>query len=138
MAAGVIDKLWSVDDSYSVVTSHAAEAAAKAKRDRRIQRLLERLRRGEYVNSAMADKTDRKRWKPHDKWVAVAVALFAAYIGAYYASFGTEFRDGRTTRRVYEIFGAEFPACSEAFFAPADWIEQRLQLGPHKPIERIP
>jgi hypothetical protein len=70
--------------------------------------------------------------------VAVTVALFAAYMGAYYASFGTEFRDGRTTRRVYEIFGAEFPPCSEAFFASADWIEQRLQFGPHKPIERIP
>jgi|HubBroStandDraft_6_1064221.scaffolds.fasta_scaffold518054_1 hypothetical protein len=82
----------------------------------------------------MAEKPDRLRWKTHDKWVSVAVALFAAYMGMYYASFGSNFSDGRTTRRVYGIFGAEFPPCSEAFFATADWIEERLELGPHKSI----
>jgi hypothetical protein len=89
------------------------------------------------VSIATTDRPDGKRWKTRDKWVTVAVALLAAYMGTYYASAGRGYDDGRTTRRVYEIFGAEFPPCSEAFFAPADWIEHRLQLGPHKPIERI-
>ncbi len=47
MAAGVIDKLWSMDDLYFAVTKHAAQARAKAKRDRRIQRLINRLKREE-------------------------------------------------------------------------------------------
>jgi hypothetical protein len=82
----------------------------------------------------MTDKPDGKRWRTHDKWVAVAVALFAAYMGMYYASFEmAKFDDGRTSRRVYQIFGAEFPPCSEAFFAPADWIEEWVQIGPYKP-----
>jgi hypothetical protein len=86
---------------------------------------------------AMTDKPDERRWKTRDEWVAVAVALFAAYMGTYYASVGMIYDDGRTSRRVYEICGAEFPPCSDAFFAPADWIESRLQLGPHKPIEHM-
>jgi hypothetical protein len=44
---GVIDRLWSMDDLYDAVTEHAAEVAFKAKRDRRIQRLIDRLQRGE-------------------------------------------------------------------------------------------
>jgi len=47
MAAGVIDKLWSLDELYDAVTQPAAEAAAKAKRDRRIQRPIDRLQQGE-------------------------------------------------------------------------------------------
>jgi len=47
MAAGVIDKLWSMNDLYDAVTKHASEAAARAKRDRRIQRLIDRLQRSE-------------------------------------------------------------------------------------------
>jgi hypothetical protein len=47
MAAGVIDKLSSMDDLYDAVTRHASETAARAKRDRRIQRLIDRLQRGE-------------------------------------------------------------------------------------------
>jgi hypothetical protein len=47
MAAGIIDKLWSMDDLYEAVTQHAAETAAKARRDRRIQRLIDRLQRDE-------------------------------------------------------------------------------------------
>jgi hypothetical protein len=47
MAAGIVDTLWSMDDLYNAVSTHAREAAAKAKRDRRIQRLIDRLQRGE-------------------------------------------------------------------------------------------
>jgi hypothetical protein len=47
MAAGIIDTLWSLDDLYDAVTQPAAEAAVKAKRDRRIQRLIDRLQQGE-------------------------------------------------------------------------------------------
>jgi len=45
MAAGVIDRSWS--DLFDAVTRHSAEVAAKAKRDRRIQRLIDRLQRGQ-------------------------------------------------------------------------------------------
>jgi hypothetical protein len=82
----------------------------------------------------MGDRPDEKRWKTRDQWVTVAVALFASYMGAYCASVGMLYDDGRATRRVYGIFDAEFPACSDAFFAPADWIAQRLELGPHRPV----
>jgi hypothetical protein len=85
----------------------------------------------------MTDKPEGKRWKTRDKWVTAAVALFAAYMGTYYASVGRLYDDGRTTRRVYEIHGAEFPEGSEAFFAPADWIAQRIQIGPYKPIKHV-
>jgi IS1 family transposase len=47
MAAGVIDRLWSMDDLYNAVTEHAAKERAKAKRERWIQRLIDRLQRGE-------------------------------------------------------------------------------------------
>jgi N-methylhydantoinase B/oxoprolinase/acetone carboxylase alpha subunit len=43
MAAGVIDRLWSMGDLYDAVTEPAAQVAAKRKRDRRIQRLIDRL-----------------------------------------------------------------------------------------------
>jgi len=47
MAAGVVDRLWSMDALYNVVTEHAAKARAKARRERWIQQLLDRLQRGE-------------------------------------------------------------------------------------------
>jgi hypothetical protein len=47
MAAGVIDRLWGMGDLYDAVTQHAAQVTAKRKRDRRIQRLIGRLQRGE-------------------------------------------------------------------------------------------
>ena len=47
MAAGVIDKLWDMNDLYDAVTEHAIQLKAKATRDRRIQRLIDRLQRGE-------------------------------------------------------------------------------------------
>jgi hypothetical protein len=47
MAAGVVDRLWSMDDLYDAVTEHAAKERAKAKRERCIQRLIDRLQRRE-------------------------------------------------------------------------------------------
>jgi hypothetical protein len=47
MAAGVIDRLWSMHDLFDAVTEHSAQVKAKAARDRRIQRLIDRLQRGE-------------------------------------------------------------------------------------------
>ena len=38
MAAGVIDRLWGMDDLYNAVTEHAAKERAKAKRERWIRR----------------------------------------------------------------------------------------------------
>jgi hypothetical protein len=45
MAAGVIDRLWGMGDLFDAVTDHAAQLKAKARRDRRIQRLIDRLRK---------------------------------------------------------------------------------------------
>ncbi len=47
MAAGVVDQLWSMDDLYNAVTEHAAKERAKAKRERWIQRLIDKLQSGE-------------------------------------------------------------------------------------------
>jgi IS1 family transposase/transposase-like protein len=47
MAAGVVDRLWNMDDLFNAVTEHAAKARAKAKREQWIQTLLDRLQRGE-------------------------------------------------------------------------------------------
>ncbi len=47
MAAGVVDQLWSMDDLYNAVTERAAKERAKAKRERWIQRLIDKLQSGE-------------------------------------------------------------------------------------------
>ena|GEM_PF-4216220 len=46
MAAGVIDRLWSMGDLFDAVTKHTAKERAKAKRERWIQRLIDRLEGG--------------------------------------------------------------------------------------------
>jgi hypothetical protein len=43
----LVDRLWSMDDLYNAVTEHAAKERAKVKRERWIQRLIDRLERGE-------------------------------------------------------------------------------------------
>ena len=43
MAAGVIDRLWSMGDLYDAVTGHAAQVVAKRRRDARIDRLIRKL-----------------------------------------------------------------------------------------------
>jgi hypothetical protein len=43
----LIDRLWGMDDLYNAVTEHAAKERAKAKRERWIQRLIDRIERGE-------------------------------------------------------------------------------------------
>ena len=45
MAAGVIDRLWGMGDLFDAVTEHSAQVKAKAARDRRIQRLIDRMNR---------------------------------------------------------------------------------------------
>jgi IS1 family transposase len=45
MAAGVIDRLWGMGDLYDAVTNHAAQVRAKAKRNAKIQRLIDHLKR---------------------------------------------------------------------------------------------
>jgi IS1 family transposase len=46
MAAGVVDRLWGMGDLYDAVTENAAKERAKAKRERWIQRFIDRLERG--------------------------------------------------------------------------------------------
>jgi hypothetical protein len=72
-------------------------------------------------------KPGRTRWKTHDKWVALALALCAMYMGTYYATVAHYCGepDGK-----YMIGDAELPAWIAFFFAPADWAEHWLQLGP--------
>jgi IS1 family transposase len=47
MAAGVVEQLWGMGDLFDAVTEHAAKERAKAKREQWIQKLLDRLQRGE-------------------------------------------------------------------------------------------
>jgi IS1 family transposase len=46
MAAGVVGELWSMHDLFAAVTEHAAKERAKAKRERWIQRLIDKLQEG--------------------------------------------------------------------------------------------
>jgi hypothetical protein len=45
MAAGVIDRLWGMGDLFDAVTRHAAEVSSKARRDAKIAKLIEKLRK---------------------------------------------------------------------------------------------
>jgi len=80
----------------------------------------------------MADKPDRKRWKTRDKWVAIAVGLFAAYMGVYYATVAIDRNGAFQIRQTYQIWYWELHSWSHVFFAPADWIDDRIHLAPCK------
>jgi hypothetical protein len=71
------------------------------------------------------------RWKPRLKRVALALGLFAAYMGAFYATVAID-QNGSLTRQTYQISYWELPSCFRGFFAPADWIDDRLHLAPCK------
>jgi hypothetical protein len=47
MAADVVNRWCGMDDLYNTVTEHAAKKRAKAKRERWVQRLIDRLQRDE-------------------------------------------------------------------------------------------
>jgi hypothetical protein len=76
----------------------------------------------------MTDKPDRKRWR----WVTAAVALFAAYMGAYYATVTIDQNGAFERRQTYMIWLWELPSWSRVSFAPADWIDDRIHLAPCK------
>ncbi len=46
MAAGVIDRLWSMEDLFDAVMSHGAEKAERKRLDARIARLIRKLQEG--------------------------------------------------------------------------------------------
>jgi hypothetical protein len=70
----------------------------------------------------------RMRWKTRAKWASLALAIFAAYMGAYYATVAID-QNGALTRQTYQIWYWELPSWSRGFFAPADWIDDRLHLA---------
>jgi hypothetical protein len=74
----------------------------------------------------------RARWKARIKWVALALALFAAYMGAYYATVAIDKNGAFQIRQTYQIWYWELPSWSRKFFAIADWIDDRLHLAPCK------
>ena len=80
--------------------------------------------------SCESKKTGRKRrrWPSAVPYMILAPLI---YMGAYYATcaHSCDERDGH-----YMIGDAQLPDCFQSFFAPADWAEQRLELGPCKPV----
>lgn len=80
----------------------------------------------------MTDKPDGKRWKTRDKWAALAVGLFAAYMGTYYATVAIDRNGALPPRHTYMIWYWELPSLCHGFFATADWIDDRIRLAPCK------
>ncbi len=85
----------------------------------------------------MTNKPDGKRWKTGDKWVTAAVALFAAYMVAYYATISADYSD-HLPFYTYKIGHSELPSWSQCFFAPANWIDDRIHVAPCKHSPSIP
>ncbi len=73
----------------------------------------------------------RRRWPSAVPYVILAPIL---YMGAYYATCAHYCgeADGH-----YMIAHAQLPHCFEVFFAPADWAEQWLELGPCREMPKI-
>jgi hypothetical protein len=87
----------------------------------------------------MTEKPDGKQWKTRDKWVALAVALFAAYMGMYYETVRIDLNGGIQRRQSFELSYWELPPWFDGFFAPADWIDDRIRLSPcrNPPARRL-
>jgi hypothetical protein len=78
------------------------------------------------VNEQSKDlERKRRRWPSAVPYVILAPIL---YMGAYYATFRYGFPDP-----IYMVGDAQLPDCFQTFFAPADWVEHRLELGPYRP-----
>jgi hypothetical protein len=84
----------------------------------------------------------RMRWKRRVKWIALVIApviaLFAAYMSAYYATVAIDV-NGLQKRQTYQIWYWELPSLSHGFFAPADWIDDRIHLAPcrNPPVDPV-
>jgi hypothetical protein len=70
--------------------------------------------------------------------IAVVIALFAVYMRAYYATVAIDV-NGLEKRQTYQVWLWELPSLSHQFFAPADWIDDRLHLAPCKnpPVDPV-
>jgi hypothetical protein len=60
----------------------------------------------------------RMRWKTRVKWVTLALALFAAYMGAYYATVAID-KNGLQIRQTYQVWLWELPS----------WFQKILRAG---------
>jgi hypothetical protein len=74
----------------------------------------------------------RMRWTTRVKWVALALGLCAAYMGTYYATVAIDQNRAFQIRQTYQIWYWDLPSWSRGFFAPADWIDDRIHLAPCK------
>ncbi len=81
MAAGVIDRPWGMGDLFDAVTEHAAQVKAKAARDRRIQWLIDRLRRGEKQARRENCRRAQQRAQAADAlWLALLAVEWFVYL----------------------------------------------------------
>ena len=85
-----------------------------------------------------ADPVRRMMWETRVISFAVVVALFSVYMRAYYATVAIDV-NGLEKRQTYQVWLWELPPLSHAFFAPANWIDDRLRLAPCKnpPVDPV-
>jgi hypothetical protein len=74
----------------------------------------------------MTDKPDGKRWK-WPTWIGTVIALFAAYMGAYFATVQSVGWGSAGTWHTYAIGSYSLPWSVHRFFAPAHWIDRKLR-----------
>jgi len=70
----------------------------------------------------------RMRWETRVIWTGLAIALFAVYMCAYYATVAID-QNGLQKRQTYQVWYWELPSFAHGFFAPADWIDDRIHLA---------
>jgi heme A synthase len=74
----------------------------------------------------MTDKPDGKRWR-WPTWIGTILALFAMYIGAYFATVQSVGYGSTGTWHRYAIGSYSLPWSVNRFFAPAHWIDSKLR-----------
>ncbi|HET6329115.1 MAG TPA: hypothetical protein VFG04_30810 [Planctomycetaceae bacterium] len=75
----------------------------------------------------MTDKPDGKRWR-WSMWTGfVVIALFATYVGAYFATVQSVGWGNVGTWHTYMIGSYSLPRPMHHFFAPAHWIDRKLR-----------
>jgi hypothetical protein len=86
----------------------------------------------ETLPERLDDPEWRMRWKTRVKWLCLTLTILSAYMGAYYATVAIDQNGYHQSRQTYQIWLWELPSWSRGFFAPANWIDDRLHLAPCK------
>jgi hypothetical protein len=74
----------------------------------------------------MTDKPDGKRWG-WSIWVGTPIAVFGAYMGAYYATVQSTGWGSRGTWHTYCVGNYSLPWGAHRFFAPAHRLDRQIR-----------